>query len=191
MIFADWILLAGIAIFAGLGVFLGFGKTLEFITKGIPGIIISVVICYFCFGLVYNIPFVQLLLLKFKQALAATESPFVHFFFTIRIDIIVYVICLFLVVFGVRFALVLLLKNVMEIKTKPMKIANMTLGGILGAAIFVSLGLIILQIAFFAKDGASSTVLEGSLFRLNLLYEHNPLAAQIIKWLRPVVESAA
>ena len=189
MVIADWIFIAGILVFAGLGAFLGFGKQLELLTKGVFGIIVSVIICYFVFGLVYNIPIVQNLLLKFKEALAATEKPFVNFLFKIRIDIIAYAVVLFLVVSALRLVIVYILKNVMEVDSKPIRIANKTLGVILGIAVFISIGLIVMQIVFFASDGAVPEPLQGSLFRLDRLYEHNPLAAQIIKWLKSAVEA--
>ena len=190
MVIADWIFIAGIVLFALVGVFLGFGKELDLLTKGVFGIIVSVIICYFVFGLVYNIPFVQALLLKFKETLVATEKPFVHFLFKIRIDIIVYAIALFLVVSGVRLVIVYIIKNVMEIDSKPMKIVNKSLGVILAVAVFFALGLIVMQIMYFATDGAVPDKLAGSFFRLDRIYANNPLAARIIEWLKASTPAA-
>lgn len=175
MVAADFIFIAGLLLFIILGFALGFGKQLSILTKGIFGIIISVVICYFVFGLVYNIPFVQSLLAKFKESLLATEKPIVKFLLTIRIDIIVYAIALFIVVSIVRIIIVLIIKNVMEIETTVMKIINKTLGVILGIAVFFGLGLIVMQIMYLSGDGAVPEKMVGSFFRLDVIYANNPL----------------
>ena len=182
MVLADYIFIAGLLLFIILGLALGFGKQLSILTKGIFGIIISVVICYFVFWLVYNIPFVQSLLAQFKESLAATDKPIVKFLLTIRIDIIVYAVALFIVVTIVRIIVVLIIKNVMEIDTPVMKVINKVLGLILGIAVFIVLGLIVMQIMYLSGDGTVPEKMTGSFFRLDVIYVNNPLTKIAALW---------
>ena len=175
MVTADFIFIAGLVVFAILGLALGFGKQLSILTKGIFGIIISVVICYFVFGLVYNIPFVQSLLEKFKEYLISTDKPIVQFLLKIRIDIIAYAVALFLVVTILRIIIVLIIKNVMEIESTPMKIINKTLGLVLGIAVCIAIGLIVMQIMYLSGDGSVPESMQGSFFHLDVIYQNNPL----------------
>ena len=182
MVTADFIFIAGLVIFAVLGLALGFGKQLSILTKGIFGIIISIVVCYFVFGLVYNIPFVQSLLAKFKDYLVSTDKPIVQFLLKIRIDIIVYAVALFLVVTLLRIIIVLIIKNVMEIESTPMKIINKTLGLILGIAVCIAIGLIVMQIMYLSGDGTVPEKMKGSFFHLDVLYLNNPLTKIASLW---------
>ena len=175
MVFADIVCIVGIVIFAFLGAIFGFGKMLKFLTSGIFGIIISVVICYFVFGMVYNIPFVQSLLERFKEALVASDKPIVRFFLTIRVDIVVYAIVLFIVVSVARIVIVEIIKHVMEVQTTVMKIVNKTFGVILGVALFVGIGLIVMQIMYWSGDGTAPEQMAGSSFRLDYIFTHNPM----------------
>ena len=182
MVLADFIFIAGLVIFIILGLALGFGKQLSILTKGIFGIIISVVICYFIFGLVYNIPFVQALLEKFKQSLVEKDTAVVKLLLTIRIDIIVYAIALFVIVSIARLIIVAIIKNVMEIDTPVMKIINKVLGLILGVAVFFALGLIVMQIMYLSSDGAVPEKMVGSFFRIDVIYANNPLTKIAALW---------
>lgn len=182
MVLADFIFIAGLLLFAIIGAALGFGKQLGILTKGIFGIIISVVVCYFIFGLVYNIPFVQTLLAKFKEALVGTEKPIVNFLLKIRIDIIVYAIALFIVVTIARIIVVAIIKNVMEIETTVMKFINKLFGIVLGVAVFAGIGLIVMQIMALSGDGTVPEKMNGSFFHLDWVFEHNPLTKIQALW---------
>ena len=74
MITADVIVLISLLACLVLGSFMGFGKGLRLFTGGVFGRIISVVICYFIFGIVLSWGFVQDLLLKFTTMLAEQDS---------------------------------------------------------------------------------------------------------------------
>lgn len=175
MVLVDWIFIAGLLLFALIGLGLGFGKQLSFLTKGIFGVIISVVVCYFIFGLVYQLPFVQALLNKFRESLSSSEKPVVQFLLKIRVDIIAYAVALFVVVSIARLILVAIIKNVMEADTTVMKVINKTLGLVLGVAVFAALGLIALQIVYLSGDGSVPQGITGSFFKMDYIYTHNPL----------------
>ena len=177
MAIIDYVFIGGVLLFALIGLGLGFGKQLSLLTRGILGLIISVFVCYLIFGLVYNIPFVQSLLEKFKQVLASSDKPVVSFLLKIRIDIIAYAVALFILVTLARILVVYIIKNVMEIESTPMKIVNKTLGLVLGVAVFFALGIIALQVIFliYGTEGGVWQAMEGSFFKLDYVYTHNPL----------------
>ncbi len=180
MVTVDFVFIAGIALFAFLGLGLGFGKQLSFFTKGIFGFLISVFVCYLLFGFVYNVPFVQTLLEKFKESLSSSDKTAVKILLKIRIDIVVYAVALFAVVTVVRIIVVAIIKNALEADTLVMKIINKTAGLLLSLVMFAALWLIVFQILFLTKggaDGALAQKLQGSFFRLDHLYTHNPLTA--------------
>ena len=79
MITADGIVLIVFSACLVLGSILGFGKELRLFTGGVFGRIISVVICYFLFGVVLSWSFVQALLLKFTTTLAEDGSWICNF----------------------------------------------------------------------------------------------------------------
>ncbi len=177
MITADVIVLAVLAACVILGAGLGFGKVLRFITGGIIGKIISLVICYFLFGVVLHFGFVQDLLLKFTTALSDNGSWICNLLLSIRIDLIVFAIALFIVVQILRKIVVYIIANVMEINNKAVSVINRILGIALLLAFNVMLMLIAFQIIAWISgtDGAFYTNLEGSVFGLDKLFVNNPL----------------
>ena len=182
MVSADYIAIAAVLIFAIIGSMIGFGKQLQILTKGIFGIVISLVVCYLLFGFVYNIPFVQTLLEKFKDYLISTDKPVVNFLLKIRIDIIAYAVALFIVVTIVRIVIVSIVKNVVEAESTVMRFVNKVLGAILGVGIAALIGLVVMQIKFISGDGVVPEKLVGSFFRLDYVYAHNPLTAILNLW---------
>lgn len=177
MITADLIFLGIILLVVILGSCFGFGKCLEFVTKGVFGIIISVVVCYFIGGVVLELAFVQSLLADFISLMQAQDSAILNLLIKIRIDVIVYFLVLFLVVQVLRKVLVSLLKSVFETDNVAVKVVNKVLGVLLMAVFGTILILLALQIAFFFET-AENTILNyfnGSFFGLDYLYTNNPL----------------
>ena len=81
MITADVIAIILTLVFFIGGVLLGFGKTLKLLTDGVVGKIISVVVCYFLFGIVLALPFVQDLLNRLVDALRENGNFICRIFF--------------------------------------------------------------------------------------------------------------
>ena len=159
-----------------LGLLFGFGKQLNFITKGIKGIIFSIFICYLIFGFVMGLPFVQTLVSKFK-AKAAAGNPFIRFLLTIRIDIVVCALVLFVVVQIVRKILVLIIGGVMESGGTVMHVINKSFGVLLTFAWLCGIGLFVLQMIYLAKGNPAPSGIAGSVFKLDAVYRHNPLTS--------------
>ena len=181
MILADYIFIGAAIIFGILGLTVGFGKFLGWLTSGIRGILISVLVCYLIFGFVLSLGFVQNLLDLFKEKLAASDAGFVKFHLTIRIDVIVLALVLFGIVQIVRKIIVKILESVMEADNVVMKAINKTLGMVLAFAIFLGLMLVVGQIVY-AVQGETGEIyasLQGSFFRLDELYLVNPMTSII------------
>lgn len=177
MITADWVAVGLVAVFALLGLLLGFGKGLKFFTSGIFGIIISVFVCYCVGGLVLKLDIVQQLLNKFIGVLE-NKNGFCDFLIDIHIDIIVYYIALFIVVQIVRIIIVAILKNIAEINNIVFKIINKLLGLIFFLAVLAIITLFVFQIIGWIGGSTEENfknLLDGSLFKLDVLFSNNPL----------------
>lgn len=177
MITADVIVLVALLICIVLGAFMGFGKGLRLFTGGVFGRIISVVICYFLFGIVLSWSFVQDLLLKFTTMLAEQDTWICNLLLQIRIDMIVFGAVLFLVVQILRHLVVHIIAGVFEIDNKAIRIINKILGVVLFLAFAVIFTLIIFQIIAWISgtDGGFYESLQGSVFGLDKIFTDNPL----------------
>ena len=179
MILADYIFIGAAIVFGIVGLMIGFGKSLNFMTKGLKGILISIVICYLIFGFVLNLGFVQTLLGKFTKSLADSGNGFVKFLLTIRIDVIVLAVVLFGLVQIARKIIVSVIENVMEADTVVMRGINKTLGMVLAFALFLGLMLIVGQILYAVNGAKGVHYLKGSFFHLDELYLKNPTTSII------------
>ena len=177
MITADVIaIILMLAFFFG-GIVLGFGKTLKLLTSGLVGKIISVVVCYFLFGVVLYIPFVQNLLDKMIFALKENGNFICKVLLFIRLDLIVFAVALFIFVQLLRRWAVGLIKSFFEIDTKPMRIINKVLGAALGLVALVIFTLVIFQIIAWigGTEGEFYQSLSGSVFKLDEIFKNNPV----------------
>ncbi len=173
-----------IAIIVGvglLGYLLGFGKVLKFVTGGVVGIILTVVIVYFSFNVVLAFPFVQSLLDKLIVAIQGTGSAFLIFLFeTLKLDIIVFAVGLYFLVSLLRKLLVNIISNLMETDVAAIKIINRVLGAILMLFWLVVLTLIIFQVLYWIPStqvSVNETLSES--FFLGKLFNNNPLISLI------------
>lgn len=179
MITADIIAIGAFIIFTLLGSVVGFGNGLKFITRGTFGKILSVIICYFLFGIVISLPFVNDLLIKFANHLSEQNNGFLNFLLTIRIDLIVFAIVLFILVQLAKQLIVAIISSIMNAKNPVIKVINKVTGVILFLALFIILVLIIFQIVAWISgvDGGLFGYLNGSIFGLDYVYVNNPLNA--------------
>lgn len=177
MITADVIVLVAFLLCLVFGSVLGFGKGLRLFTGGVFGRIISVVICYFLFGVVLSWGFVQDLLLKFTDMLAAQDSWICNLLLKIRVDLIVFALVLFIVVQILRRLVVYIISNVMESNNKVISVLNRLLGVVFLIAFAIVFMLIVFQIIAWVggTDGAFSQNLTGSAFGLDNIFADNPL----------------
>lgn len=177
MITADVIVLVALLICIVLGSFMGFGKGLRLFTGGVFGRIISVVICYFLFGIVLSWGFVQDLLLRFTTMLAEKDTWICNLLLNIRIDMIVFALVLFIVVQILRHLVVHIISGVFEIDNKVVRVINKVLGVILFLAFAIVFTLIIFQIIAWVggTDGGFYENLQGSAFGLDKIFTDNPL----------------
>lgn len=179
MILADYIAIGSFVLFGIVGAFIGFGKGLEVLTKGVFGIIISVIATYFLLGMVLSISFVQDFMMKINELLLAKGNGFCTFLVTVKFEVIVVAVLLFVIMQILRKVVVLIISRVMESDNTAMKVINKTLGALLSVTLMVGLSLIVMQIVYFSSGAQGGSWLEGSFFRLDYLYMHNPLTSLI------------
>ncbi len=180
MVVADFIAIGLVVLVGFAGAVAGFGRTLKAITSGFFGVIISVVITYFLLGLVLKLSFVQSLIGQLVTALENSSAPICSVLLTIRIDMIIVAVALFIIVQLLRKLLVFILKKLFEAKNPVSSAANKVFGVILSEAILFVILLVAFQIVFWiTKEGAFYEFLSGSFFGLDKLYVSNPISSII------------
>ncbi len=178
MILADWIVLGAAVLFAAIGLFVGFGGTLKFFTGGIFGVIISIVVCYFLYGIVIGWEFVQALMDKLVSVLAEADNTFCDILIRIKIEHIVLCLAMFVIVQVARVIVVLVIKNIAEIKNPVIKVLNKALGLVFMTALVFALLLIVFQIVAWIGGGTADNFMEalsGSGLKLDWLFLNNPM----------------
>ena len=174
----DWVALGVVAACLLIGALLGFGKLLAFLTNKIVGKITAVFICYTFGGMIMNIGFVQDLLVKIASLWSGSDNFFLVFLTKIHLEVIVFYIILFIVVFCIIKLLALIAKAIFEIKVLPLKIINRTGGAILLTGTGILVGLLIFQIIYWVGGETMTNFvnsLQGSVFGLDKLFFNNPL----------------
>lgn len=172
--------IAIIAVLAGmaLGALFGFGKLLKFFTGGIVGVIISLVVTYFCIGVVSSWTFVQELMAKLITAMQNADSKILNFFIRIGVEKILLAVILFIVIQILRIIIVNVIKGVMEIDNPVLKVINRVGGVLLMLAALIMITLLVFQVAALIGGSAEQGIkgaLEGSVFKLDWVFEHNPI----------------
>ena len=178
MLLADWIAVAVLAVALLLGLIAGFAGGLRFFTGGIFGIIISIIVCYFLYGVVSDWSFVNDLLVKLKDSVSAGNNVFTDFLINIHFEVIVLCIVMFIVIQILRIIIVKIIAGVMEINNPVFKVINKLLGMALMVAVAFMLGLIVFQIIYWVGGESAQQVtdaFENSVLKLDWLYENNPL----------------
>lgn len=178
MLLADWIVVAVIAAAILLGLIAGFAGGLRFFTGGIFGVIISIVVCYFLYGVVANWTFVNDLLVKLLATITSGNNAFTDFLASIHVEVIILCVVMFVVVQIVRIIIVKVIAGIMEINNPVFKVINKLLGMVLMVAVAFMVGLIVFQIIYWIGGETAQQVsdaLKNSVFKLDWLYENNPL----------------
>jgi hypothetical protein len=178
MIIADYVAIGVVVLLAILGIVAGFGGGLKFFTGGIFGVIISVIVCYFAYGIVINWQFVIDIMANIRQALTGADNAFCNVLLDIHFEIVAICLAMFIIVQILRIIVVAILKNIVEINNVVFKVINK----VLGLALMVGVGIIVALIVFqiIAWIGGNTSVdfancLNGSVFKLDVLYNENPL----------------
>ena len=185
MITADWVAVGLTAFFCLVGYVAGFGKGLKFFTSGVFGILISLLVCYCLGGMIYKLTFVQELLAKLIKAMT-DKNGFCDFLLKIHIEVAVYYVALFIIVSIIRAFSVLIIKSIVETDKALIKVINRVLGLILFAAIFAMTALFVFHVISLIGGSTEASFLEklnGSFFRLDKLFENNPVLT-IIRYIQ-------
>lgn len=182
------VIIVGFVISLALGYILGFGRTLKFITGGIVGVIVSIIVCVTFGGIIANASFVAELIAKGNEFFGSKAA----FLAKINLATIIYYIVLFLIVQILRVIVVKSISRVFTPKDKEAtgyaarNVINRTLGLLLFGAAFVLLCYLVMafikefedveKIAEFIaglKNGEKK-----SLFYL--MYSHNPIDFSVL-----------
>jgi len=169
----DIIFIAVLLGIAALGAILGFGRSLKLTTKGVFGIILSVVLCVMFGG--------ALLATNSVGGLVASGNDYfrgVWFFFgVIRLATILYFIVLFFVFQILRIVIVSIIKRVSEIDKKAVKVVNKVGGAIFLATFAFALCLCVLagMRLFEQTDAVASALNNMQDTFLYTLYRYNPI----------------
>lgn len=177
MLTVDYVILGVGALSVILGLVLGFGKGLKFFTRGIIGKIITVIVCYFLFGIVASWPFVQNLLGKLTTALESNGNFICRALLTIRIDMIALAVALFIVVGLIKRLVVGIVASIFEADFLLMRIVNKTLGLVLFVFMAIVVTLTVFQIIAWTNGvyGSFYEGIVGSTLRIDKVFVNNPL----------------
>ncbi len=172
------ILLIAVAV---IGFVAGFNKVLNTMSNGIIGNILLLVACYFSFGVVLSFPFVQRLMDGLVSKMRAADSAIVDFLLLIRIDLVIFGVCLYAILMLLRMLVFKIVGSFFEQNSKPIIVANKVLGVLLALLWLIMFELILLQILAWTTglDGGVYKWLEGSFLGLDRLFVNNPLNAII------------
>ena len=181
MILADWIFLGGLLICIALGALIGFGKSMKFITGGIAGIIISVLLCYMFGGLILGIPFVNQMLIKL-----ADNWAHIGWLTKLHPEIIIYYIALFAISMILRIVIMKIFAHVMETDILLIKIINKVGGAVLVTTLAILLLLFVFQIIVWiggnTVENFSSALTDSTIVKP--IFENNPLAI-LVEMVKP------
>ncbi len=188
MILADYLIIFIVLVVSLIGVLVGFGRGLRILTKGIIGILISIINCYFLFGLIIHIGFVENFMNVIVNGLTNASNWFCDFLLLIRIEIITVAVILFILVTIIRKIVVSIISSIAESDHKVFKIINKSLGALLSVVAFIIIALIVMQIILVIQEEGSPiyTFFKGSFFHLDEIYLNNPLSLIIEKIMRGV-----
>lgn len=158
MIVADWVFLGIILGGLALGSLLGFGKLFKFFTSGIFGIILSIVVC-FLIGAAFQGPLTPFLD-GLAEKITSVDNWFCQFLGKINIQVILYYIIMFVVVWILRFIIVRIIKAVAESENKVLKVFNRVTGAVFFLAALLLIATLVLAVIGWVGGSTSDKVLE-------------------------------
>lgn len=177
----DWIAIGVVLVSVLFGLLFGFGKLLKFFTGGIIGILISIVVTYFCFGVVSSWGFVRDLMAKLLTAMQNANNSIVDFLIKIGIEKIILAIAIFIIVQIIRIITVKIIKGIVEIDNPVAKAVNRLFGMVLMLAVSCMIWLIVFHVIQLIGGDTAAGVradINGSVFKLDWVFDNNPL-----KWI--------
>lgn len=174
----DWVAIAVVLGAIAIGALLGFGKLLKIFTGGIVGVIISIVVTYFCIGVVASWGFVQDIMLQLHEKMVSANNGVVDFLIKIGIEKIILGVALFIIVQIIRVIIVNIIKGVMEADNVVLKTINRVFGAVFMLAVAIMVWLLVFHVIQLIGGGTAENFrikISGSVFKFDWVYEHNPL----------------
>ena len=177
----DWIAIGVVLVSVLFGLLFGFGKLLKFFTGGIVGVLISLVVTYFCFGVVSSWLFVREVMAKLLEAMQNANNSILDFLIKIGIEKIILAVAIFIVVQILRIIIVRIIKGIVEIDNPVAKTINRLFGIVFMLAVACMVWLLVFHVIQLVGGQSAANVradIDGSVFRLDWVFDHNPL-----KWI--------
>lgn len=177
----DWIAIGVVLVSVLFGLLFGFGKLLKFFTGGIIGVLISIVVTYFCFGVVSSWGFVRDVMAKLLEAMQNADNSFVNFLIRIGIEKIILAVAIFIIVQIIRIVIVKVIKSIVEIDNPVAKTVNKLFGIVFMLAVACMVWLLVFHVIQLVGGQSAANVrtsISGSVFKLDWVYDNNPL-----KWI--------
>lgn len=185
----DWIIIGIILLFVLLGFLIGFGRGLKFLTKGFFGILISLLICHWISGILINFSFVSETLANFRGVFEGKEEWYFKLLLSIRIDVIVYYVVLFIIVQIIRIIIVSIITRILESENVVLIVINRLFGIVLFVCMLIIITMVVFQIikwiggeteikfVSYLKDSIImlNKGTEGEISFIEWFYTNNPL----------------
>lgn len=174
----DWIAIGVVLVSVLFGLLFGFGKLLKFFTGGLIGVLISIVVTYFCFGVVSSWVFVRDLMAKLIGAMQNADNSIVNFLIQIGIEKIILAIGIFIVVQILRIIIVKIIKSIVEIDSPVAKTVNRIFGLVFMLAVACMVWLLVFHVIQLVGGQTAANVraeINGSVFKLDWVFDNNPL----------------
>jgi len=158
---------------AALGAILGFGRSLKLTTRGVFGIVLSVVFCVLFGGALLAIPAIGGLVDRGNDHFRGVWN----FFGVIRLAIIIYFVVLFFVFQILRIIITSIIKKISETDKKAVKIFNKIGGALFLVTFAFTLCLCVLagMRLFEQTDAIANAVYNMQYTFLYTLYRYNPI----------------
>lgn len=173
----DWIVIGVILLSLLLGSLFGFGKLLKGFTRGIVGVLISIVVTYFCIGVVASWGFVQDIMAQLLTAMHNANNGFVNFLINIGIEKIILAVALFIIIQILRIIIVSIIKGVVEINNPFFKVINRFFGAVFMLAIVAMFALLVFHVVDLIGGNTEFNFRQSlsGVFKLDWVFDHNPL----------------
>lgn len=167
-------ILLGLVILAGIiGMFMGFHKQLNFLTGGIFGVIISIVVCFMIGGTLQTLEFSQKLI-AFVNEKSAEAWSFLQY---LKLGYVAFYLVLFAIVQIARAILMSIIKSIASKDNGVIKFVDKSLGLIFGAAFFCAVILLLLAgVKMIENSSFGQTIMTYiNDSYLKVIYENNPI----------------
>ncbi|MBR6071808.1 MAG: hypothetical protein IKP77_03125 [Acholeplasmatales bacterium] len=160
-----------------IGIVFGASKRIRKSPSGIISFILTLITAFTVLTLVLNIPNVKEWLNSLTYKMLEADNWFLTFLVKIRIEIIILGIIITALIMLIKFKVCDLIADYLEMDNKLSSALNKTLGVVLSLVTSLVIFLVTLEIIYLinGNSGWGYETVNGSLLRIDYLYENNPI----------------